>query len=311
VESNLVAQWEVYLPKPSSDHEFGGLSTDLKLSVVESYLRGFTTALRGKFAELWYIDAFAGTGERTVKHAAQRRTLIDAATDEKIERHRGSARIAIDVVPQFDRLIFMDNDPRHCRALQQLRFSYADRKIDVIEGDANEAIVEMVQGRAWAGTRAVMFLDPYGMSVAWETLEEINATEAIDVWYLVSLTGLFRQAALRASAIDESKRAALIRMLGTEDWEKAWYGRRTTLFGDADERFRTADVETIEGFVLKRLKQLFPCVLPPLRLKNDRGVPAHALFFAISNPAPRAIGLATKIANHILKAGRSSQVRPR
>src|SRR5689334_25059025 len=28
----------------------------------------FTTALGGKFAELWYIDAFAGTGSRTVRH---------------------------------------------------------------------------------------------------------------------------------------------------------------------------------------------------------------------------------------------------
>jgi hypothetical protein len=41
------------------------------------------------------------------------------------------------------------------------------------------------------------------------------------------------------------------------------------------------------------------------------GVPMSALFFAISNPAPKAIGLATKIADHILKTGRSSQVRPR
>ena len=34
-----------------SDHEFGGDSTDLKLSLVEGYLTAFTTALRKKFPQ--------------------------------------------------------------------------------------------------------------------------------------------------------------------------------------------------------------------------------------------------------------------
>ena len=72
-----------------SDHEFGGVSTNLKLSLVERYLSAFTTALRGKFKELWYIDAFAGTGERTVKLAARDSDLFDAA-----KKNRSSAIVA-------------------------------------------------------------------------------------------------------------------------------------------------------------------------------------------------------------------------
>ena len=34
------------------DHEFGDQHTELKLSIVEKYLKFFTTALRGKFEEL-------------------------------------------------------------------------------------------------------------------------------------------------------------------------------------------------------------------------------------------------------------------
>jgi len=143
-----------------SDHEFGGVSTDLKLSLVERYLSAFTTALRGKFKELWYIDAFAGTGERTVKLAARGSDLFDAAQEEQIERHRGSARIAIETAPPFDRLIFMDKDPRHCEALRKLRTGHPARQIDILEGDSNSAIKEVVQGRSWNGIRAVMFLDP-------------------------------------------------------------------------------------------------------------------------------------------------------
>ena len=44
------------------DHEFGAQHTELKLSIVESYLKAFVTALTPHFKELWYIDAFAGTG---------------------------------------------------------------------------------------------------------------------------------------------------------------------------------------------------------------------------------------------------------
>jgi three-Cys-motif partner protein len=139
-------------------------------------------------------------------------------------------------VPPFDRLIFMDKDPRHCEALRKLRTDHPARQIDILVGDSNSAIKEVVQGSSWNGIRAVMFLDPYGMSVDWETLESIRATEAIDVWYLVSLAGLFRQAARHADAVDESKRAALTRMLGNSDWESAWYERtqQGDLFGAGD-----------------------------------------------------------------------------
>src|SRR4029077_16511936 len=120
----------------------------------------------------------------------------------------------------------------------------------------------------------------------WKTLEQVQATEAIDVWYLVSLAGMFRQAARSGDAIDESKRAALTRMLGTDDWEDAWYQRRRApdLFDDAKiQQVRVASVDTMEKYMWDRLSTLFPKVLPPLRLKMARGVPQFALFFAISN----------------------------
>jgi len=158
-----------------------------------------------------------------------------------------------------------------------------------------------------------MFLDPYGMSVEWRTLEAIRKTEAIDVWYLVSLSGLFRQATRDAEDLDPSKRKALTRMIGTPDWETEWYAmsRRTNLFGDTDERLaRTAEVDR-HGKVFRRAADgLFSSVLPPLRLNDDRGIPQFALFFATSNPKPAAMGLASRIARHILKSGISSKVRP-
>ncbi|RVD14246.1 MAG: three-Cys-motif partner protein TcmP [Mesorhizobium sp.] len=289
----------------TADHEFGNLSTDLKLSLVEEYLGAFTTALRSKFAELWYIDAFAGTGERTIKHKRVEARNWLPEIEEKIERRRGSARIALDISPPFDRVIFMDKKKAHCTALEALRAEYPTRLIDVVRGDANEAIKAELAAKRWAGKRAVMFLDPYGMNVEWRTLEMIRATEAIDVWYLVSLAGLFRQASHDPKHLSPKKRAAITRMLGTEEWEDAWYHRDVTidLLGQVDQTHqRIADVAAMEEFVGKRLRSLFPKVLPPRRLRSDRKVPSFSLFLAISNPEPKAIGLATKIGNHILKA---------
>ncbi|WP_245293164.1 three-Cys-motif partner protein TcmP [Mongoliimonas terrestris] len=288
------------------------MSTDLKLSLVQAYLKSFTVALRQKFSQLWYIDAFAGTGERTVRLSAEPATLFDEASPERVVQRRGSAQIAIDTQPQFDRLIFMERKPEHYDALVRLAAGYPDRQIDVLQGNANDEIRRLLRSRNWKGTRAVMFLDPYGMSVEWSTLEEIRASEAIDVWYLVTLAGLFRQATLKESGLDAGKEAAITRMLGTDEWRTDWYqpSANADLFGHADGQ-RTASVLDIEAYVGKRLAALFPKVLPPLTLRNDRGAPMFSLFFAISNPEPKAIGLATRIANHILRSGKASHVRPR
>jgi three-Cys-motif partner protein len=289
------------------DHEFGGQHTELKLSIVESYLKAFTKALRPHFKELWYIDAFAGTGSRTVRVEARLGDLIDVAVPERVEQVRGSARIAIDVVPKFDRLLFMDTKPAHCAALQELADQHRDRAIEVVEADANRTIQTAIAREQWTRTRAVMFLDPYGMDVEWATLEAAARTKAIDVWFLFSLSGLYRQATRRSSDIDASKRAAITRILGTDAWEHELYSDlgQNDMFG-GQEKQRTADVRGLERYVKRRLETIFPKVLEPLALPVTQKPQRFSFFLCISNDEPKAVALATRIGNHILKAGSSS-----
>jgi hypothetical protein len=87
-------------------------------------------------------------------------------------------------------------------------------------------------------------------------------------------------------------------------------GQRS-LFTDQAPLWRTADVGALQNHVRSRLKTIFPAVLPPLPLPIDKKQQMFSLFFAISNPDGPAIGLATRIANHILKTGMSSQRRSR
>lgn len=294
------------------DHEFGSGLTELKLSIIAEYLQRYNTALSKQgFFERWYFDAFAGTGERTVRLSGSSGDLLNSEVEERIERRRGSARIALDTSPEFHRCIFIEQKKRHAEALTALCAEdvYSSRKAFVVRGDANRAIQDHIHAVNWKKTRAVMFLDPYGMNVEWQTLEAIRRTEAIDLWYLVSLSGLYRQATHKGSALDDKKRAALTRMLGTSGWETAWYeedrqGDLISMMAPEETR-RTAGLDRIEAFVLERLRGLFPTVLEPLRLRNDRNAPMFSLFFAMSNPSPAAAKVATPIARHILTQART------
>ena len=82
-----------------------------------------------------------------------------------------------------------------------------------------------------------MFLDRYGLNVDWSTLEAIRRTNSIDVWYLVNINGILRQAAKSLSAVDGHEHRRLTRMFGTEDWRTAWYEFRpeqVSLFAGMD-----------------------------------------------------------------------------
>jgi len=298
-------------------HEFGGQHTEIKLELVEKYLRAYMAALRGKFSQLWYIDAFAGTGSRTVRVDARGGDLFDAPVPARTETRRGSARIALDVSPGFDRLIFMDANAEHCAALSELKSAYPARDISILQGDANRLIQAEIKWDGWRSTRAVMFLDPYGMEVEWATLKAIAETRAIDVWYLFSLSGLYRQAARNINSVDESKRRALTRMLGTDEWERELYspiGADQSLLDGLDPievRQRNADVAGLEDYVKQRLQTIFPHVFDPFPLPPNSRPQRFSLFGAISNPSTAATKLAKSFGDHILASGRLSHVRSR
>lgn len=178
--------------KEGERHEFGGPWTEIKLDAIHAYSQFFTTALRNQDFELWYIDGFAGTGSRTSKREVG--GLLDGVPVEvREEVLAGSARRALELNPPFQHLVLMDQRPSHYRALCALAAEYPGRDVRVLRGDANDKIQEVVSAtpwrndpRAWA-QRALVFLDPYGMTVRWSTLQALAATQRADVWYLVNL----------------------------------------------------------------------------------------------------------------------------
>ncbi|GJE18581.1 three-Cys-motif partner protein TcmP [Methylobacterium marchantiae] len=303
------------------EHRFGGRWTDRKLDILSQYLTFFTTALRAQNFQLLYIDGFAGSGNRLIERIiAQEEPLFGIENRSERVHAPGSARIALETNPPFNRIALIERHAKRFEELKKLCSHYPTVQVDLLQGDANEAIVELCRTIPWRGPnapgrgiRAVLFLDPYGMNLAFSTLEAIAATKAIDVWYLFPISGVCRQASRDGGKLAPYKRAAITRILGTDEWENEFYNYPVTddLFGHLTAKHRSADIKTIEGYIKKRLSLVFPIVRDPLTLKTDNGSPLYSLFFALSNSDPKAIGLALKGADHILRTGISSQVRPR
>ncbi|GAB5460945.1 three-Cys-motif partner protein TcmP [Hoeflea alexandrii] len=298
-------------------HFFGSSETERKLACLRDYLTAYSTALKAKNFTRIYIDAFAGTGSRTETRAVL--PFFDQS-EPKVEEVTtpGSATIALDVKPPFHSILLIEKDPQKAAVLRKLVATHSHGRAHVREGDANEIVQRLCRKYDWQreGRRGVIFLDPFGMEVCWETVEAIAKTEALDCWYFFPLSGLYRNAPKDPNRLDQSKIDAISRVFGSDKWRTEWYqgvDDQYDLLGEPiNFERRMASVDRIEMWVQKHLESVFKgAVLKPLRLNHPGGAPMASLFFAVANPSPAAVGPATRIANHILKVGSSSQVRSR
>jgi three-Cys-motif partner protein len=175
-------------------------------------------------------------------------------------------------------------------------------RIQFLHGDANNEVARLCKNTVWKNeTRALIFLDPFGAQVEWNTIELIAATEAVDLWYLFPLMAIVRMTP-RDGRIPDAWARRLDKMLGDPGWRDAFYTQDSEpdLFGDR-ALHKATRVENVERYLLSRLKSVFPAVAnQTLRLPEAEGRSMFLLVFACANPAPKAMGLALKIANDIL-----------
>lgn len=275
-------------------HSFGGPWTQIKLDMLRRYLCAFNTALQNKpsstnrFRRI-YIDAFAGSGECEVK-----------TSDMAVETIAGSAKLAIETAPAFDEIHLIDHNEAHVVELNALIKGCQGGQVH--QQDANAALQQLMCEIDWKSSRGVLFLDPYGMTVPWRTLELAASTKALDVWYLFPLSAIYRQAAHDFNKIDKGKLTALDSVLGPV-WREHFYQSdgQAGLIDHSEAMRRVVDSEQIAAFVQARLAEVFKgWVSQPLVLRGSKNAPLFALFCCISNPSPNAIDLSRRMAQHIL-----------
>ena len=278
--------------------EFGSGHTEAKLATVEKYLKAFTTALAGKF-RLVYVDAFAGSGASTPKTDKQQIRLIE--TDDIID---GSTRRALRIAPSFDRFIFIEKLGKNLKSLQGLKDEFPGQrdKIEILPGDANEELRKFAMKLDKRNARAVVFIDPFGLSLDWETIAALGRTERVDLWYLVPAGGMSRQVKLDGTELEGAQ--LLDKVLGTADWRGRIIENTVTtdLLGEpVSSTAKIGGATELTGFVQERLRTVFKGGVSDKALPLGRGGRLEfSLIFACANPSSKASGLALRLADSVL-----------
>jgi three-Cys-motif partner protein len=283
-------------------HRFGGVWTELKLDAVHYYLGFFTRVLKKPF-ELWYIDAFAGSGSRT--EMVERGGLLEGTPIEMATAQlAGSVMRALSVEPPFNRHIFIEGNTARFRELEAIRDETPDKRIECRHGDANNELCSIFTSQPWskqiAGKgyhRAVVFLDPYGMNVEWDTLQLLANTQAVDVWYLFPLQAVTRQLSGVLDKVDSYKQDRLDSIFGTPNWRDELYKTQvfTDLFAETiSTATRNVTQQQIEAYSRKRLGTLFRYVSEPLPLIAEGRGHLFSLFCLSNSSSDKAIDLIKK-----------------
>lgn len=243
-------------------HAFGGDWTGEKLERVRKYLAAYATIMSKQQFRFAYIDAFAGTGYRALRpgedHQLAFPELLEQESHELLE---GSVRIALGVRPRFTKYVFIERDSARFAALARIKEEYPSLASDIVlvNADANAYLQDTCLNHKWQRHRAVLFLDPYGMQVTWDTIVAIASTKAIDLWILFPLGVAVNRLLRRDGRIDASWRRRLNAMFGETDWYDVFYNtkRERGLFGEQTAVAKTASFDAIGQYFVRRLKTAF------------------------------------------------------
>lgn len=263
--------------------------TSEKLEILRAYLDAYTTALKNQRFTLIYVDAFAGSGAIEARDDEDGRQLL-----------AGSPIVAANIRDKpFDQLVFIEKDRRKSESLRvTLTDLGAMDRSTVIPEDANDYLPKFCLNLG-PYDRAVVFLDPFGTQVDWETVDAIARTEKCDTWILFPV-GTIRRLLQRRGDPSRGRQDRLDSVFGGSSWRDLQHPvLQPSMFDDAPTVETDPGVDGIIAIYRDRLETAFAQVAPASRtLRNSRNAPLYEFMFAAANH--KGAGIAVKIANHIL-----------
>ena len=301
---------------------YGGDWTAQKLAALQSYLQAYLKVFKNQrnWVELYYIDAFAGPGlwqsqpKEKKKENLSLSFIEDVEEDAELEKYkRGSPMIALDMPePGFNRFVFVEQNEEYLTNLKnQVENRHPEKigSVEFVSDDANDAVDRLCRNWNREKWRAVVFLDPFGMEVKWQTIEAIARTKSMDLWVLFPLgVAVNRMLTTDGKKIHPAWKEKLDTLFGTQDWHEYFYRRDHNnqaslpcMEEDEDALIRDVSFEKIAAYFIERLKSVFPAagvVKEPLMLRNSKNNPLFALCFAVGNP--KGAKIAINIATHII-----------
>jgi len=273
-------------------NKFGGNWTVDKMEIVVAYAKAYLTIMnKQSWVKTLYFDGFAGSG-----------TINSDTEDEETLKGTALRILEIESPKPFDTYYFVEKNRRNKNLLEQtIKTHYPNKSTAfVVQEDCNQKMKKMSDFlRKNKNYRALAFIDPYGMTVNWESIECLKGL-GIDLWILVP-TGIGVGRLLTNNGeIDEQwlNRLEIFLGLKKEEIKSHFYKEHlvTTLFGDTTSIQKEKNTIEKAGLLYKeKLKTVFSYVSDSFVMKNSMNSIMYHFMMATNNPA----GL--KIANDIIK----------
>jgi three-Cys-motif partner protein len=270
-------------------NQFGGNWTQQKIEMVVAYAKAYLVIMNKypQFKPLY----FAGSGD----------IYQDDKPDLDIIKGTAIRILEIDQSKHFDTYYFVEKDENNKLELEKtIKTNFPNRKTHVVAEDCNSKLKSMANYlQKNKDYRVLAFIDPYGMSVDWTSIEALKSL-GVDLWILVP-TGMGINRLLKNDGkISDAWLEKLKRFLGLskETILNHFYKetKRLTLFGEETTVIKEHNAIQKAGILYKaRLNTVFKFVSESFVMKNSTNSIMYHFMMATNNAA------ALKIANDVIK----------
>lgn len=274
--------------------EWGGPWTEKKLEAFSKYVWSYLTIMK-KFP-YWktiYFDGFAGSGTREKQVNADLMQQLKI-TEEEERTYKGAAERVLGLQELgFDFYYFIDKKDSSLNKLKtKLDEKFKDKTIVYRSGDANHQITELAKALRTKDYAALVFLDPFGMQIDWNSIAKLKDTRS-DVWILVPTGVIVNRLLDRAGKLEFSDKLQSFFGLPIEEIKAHFYVEKKvqTLFGEEEIITKVSQpIEEIARLYAERMKTIWKHVTDePLVLKNRNGSPIFHFVFASNNQNAKKI----------------------
>lgn len=273
-------------------NQFGGHWTKQKIDIVVDYAKAYLSIMnKHPYFKTMYFDGFAGSGNIT-------------KDESEMELIKGTAIRILEITSpkHFDMYYFVEKNEKNTKELEKvIEQNFNDRKYFVVNQDCNIKLVTMSNFlKENSNYKVLAFIDPYGMSVDWESIKVLKGL-GIDLWILVP-TGIgVNRMLIKDGNISESWYSKLERFLGIsrDEIEQRFYKKVKyhNLFGDemTIQHKERNTIHKINDLYRERLLTIFKFAFEAFVLRNSSNSIMYHFMMATNNKT------ALKIANDIIK----------
>lgn len=277
-----------------------------KLDAFVAYVKAYLTIMKNfRYWKTIYFDGFAGSGER-LKEKNKQQTGFDFFLAENsledIDLYKGSVKRILDLKElTFDYYYFIDTKSRNIEKINSLKdtITHIDpERIIVRKGDCNQQIPKLAEALRTRKYVALIFIDPFGMQIEWESINSLKETRC-DIWILIPSGVAVNRLLPKTGKVRNKEKLEKFFGLAYDDLHNFFYADKTTttLFGKDIKIEKLANpIDKVAELYKNQLETIWKYVTQePLILKNSKNVPIFHLHFASNN------NVALKIASQIIE----------